>query len=217
MFDFAGARVEEAEVFSEDDGDVDARVGVEQGFGDAADVGELRGGEVENFEGIVGSVGRERGKLGEGGIHRESSFDDFFRRQSLLEHGVTSVGVGDDPGVGRRVDPGGVNLDGVGDDGDDGRWVRPIGEDAIEEVGVDRVGGDDGVRLKLIDEGGEFVFRLAHEWDPLAGEVDFSGGIVDLIPEMGRVGGDPAVAFAQRLGGDGSTEKAGVGDARGDA
>ena len=162
VFDFAGALVEEADVFPQDDGDVGAWVGVEDRFGDPADVGEFWGGEVEDLEGAEGGVGGDGSELGEGGIHREAGFDDLFRREALLEHRVAGVGVSDDPGGCWGVDPGGVDLDGIGDDGENGRFLGLLGEDAVEEVGVNGVSGDDGVGLEFFDEFGEFVFRLAH-------------------------------------------------------
>lgn len=56
FFDFAGAGLESAEVFSHDDGDLDIGRGIEDGASMATDKWLFRGREVEYAEGLAGVI-----------------------------------------------------------------------------------------------------------------------------------------------------------------
>ncbi len=131
----------------------------------AADEGFFGGGEVEDAEGFAGILVADGGECGEEGVYGEAGADDFFFRDAPAAHGFEGCLIGDKEEVGGSAEPGGVDFDGVRDDGEDGDFFTDFLEVAFEEVGVDRVGGDDGGGLVFADESLEEALGVAHEWE----------------------------------------------------
>lgn len=61
---------------------------------------------------------------------------------------------------------------------------------ALKEVGINRIGGDDGVRLKFVDKSLKVTFRLSHEWHAWLGEIALVGATVYFFPDFGKMGGN---------------------------
>ena len=165
-------------------------------------------GEVEDVEGVGAGVGGKGGEVLEAGGDGEAVVDDFFCREVLEV--FASVRVGDEPVVGGGFAPGGIDLDGVGDDGDDG-FAGVFFKDSFYKVGIEGVGGNDDVGLKLGDFFCKGAFGFTHKEGGF-GEVLFFCAEVDAVPEIGVVGGDVAVGGADEVIEAGGAHGAGVED-----
>lgn len=87
-------------------------------------------------------------------MNREPGIDDSGGSETLAKHGIAGVWVGHQPGLGGGFEPGRIDFDGIGDDGENGWGGAVVGEDSLQEIGVERVGADDGLRLKFPDQAG---------------------------------------------------------------
>lgn len=176
-------------------------------------MGFFRCWKIKDAEGGNGVISGDGGEIREVWVHGEAGLDDLGFRQALADEGLAGALIGDEPVVGGCLAPGGVDFDGVGDDGENrnfcsGRFFK----DAFEEVGVERVGADDGTWLVPEDEFAELVFWSPHEGDALAREILAFGGEVDFPPEPWGMGGDGAVAASQAFVEERGAEGAGVSD-----
>jgi hypothetical protein len=70
-------------------------------------------------------------------------------------------------------------------------------EGAFHEVGVERVGADNGTGLVLQNQVTQFVFRFAHQRQTLFGKIMPFGGEVDSAPKPGGMGGHLAIEALQ--------------------
>lgn len=178
-----------------------------------ADEGALGGGEVEDAEGVAGAGGSDGGEGFEDGVYGEAGVDDFGGGEVGFFHDFGGLGIGDEPVIGWGAEPGGVDFEGVGDDGED-REVDFGGDlifNAVEEIGVERVGADDGGGLVFADDFEEFALGFAHEGDAGFAEIAAVGHGVDFRPGIGHVSGNEAVSIAEPCGGDGGGGLAGIG------
>lgn len=207
-----GTAIEETHIFSENDGQVDIRRSLQQGARNAANVRFFGGGEIEYAKGFRGCLAIHAGHFRKGGVHGEAGIDNFFLRKTSANEGLSRKGIGDEPCGGRSFFPRGVDLNGIGDDSEDGRLFWHRGENALEEVGIERIGANDGGGLVGGDSIGEKFFWLAHVAEALAGKIHIIGGKIDPIPNTRCVGGDPAVQFAEKIRKVRSSGAAGVED-----
>ena len=141
--------------------------------------------------------------LGEGiestkdGIHRKTGIDDLFFRQLLLNQRVFRFSVSDKPEIGWGFPPGGIYIDGIGDDRNHRSSHSPGPDVAFGEIWVEGEGGDDHIRIELLNPLNECHLYPAHVGRLLSGEVPALNVVVDLLPGARVVGGNEAVTAAQ--------------------
>ncbi len=163
IFELLCAGIQTAGVASEHDGEAHGRRGVEQRTAVGTDERFLGGGEIEDAEGLAGVVGVHGREFREDRIHGKAGVDDLLGGGVFMGHFLPGAGIGDEPPVRGCAQPCGVDFDRVGDDGEDWQFAVDALGDAFEEIRVERVGADEGVRLELIDQGAEGLLGQAHD------------------------------------------------------
>ena len=75
-----------------------------------------------------------------------------------------------------------------------GSFFPGVLRDPRQEIGIERVGADDGVRLELVDQIRQRRLDPAHDRRALLAEVAVVGGAVDSRPDVREMRGHVAVA-----------------------
>ena len=134
----------------------------ESGPDDVGDVWRAGGGKEKNAEGIKGIIRRNFFETLKARAHWKAGDLHFFFGKIAGDQSFTGVIVSDEKVVTGRAGPGGIDFDRVGDDSDNGD-AAPYRELSVNHVRVKRVGVNNQIRLKSVEQVGNGVLGLGNK------------------------------------------------------